>query len=498
MGTHHFRLPPPEIVTPPPDVRKGYIVGPDRIPCRTLVEFRPGLLLCHRDTNESGKFHVPWPVPRQGVPILATATLAERQQPYDLMVELARGRLDTLRNQLADWKTHLNLPTSPELQAKITEAQSAFAQAATRQDEPLECARLAQASLVACGEAGDIATEAYTNLLFRLRHNHTPRLPTQLACTLAGDPAKQPWSKPLREVINAARICVPWRDVAPAEGTYRWEAMDAQVNWCLAQGIVPTIGPILEFRAATLPDWLWLFQNDPQTLLDVVLDWVRQVLTRYRGKVPMWRLVGRVGTPKSLGLSEEEQIEFTARILQVARTVDPNAQSIVEFDRPWAEWLGSTQATHQLGPLHLGDYLARSDLGLGGVGLEVAPGYGPPGSHLRDLLEFSRLLDLFALLNLPLHITFAIPSGSDYDPAGNGSSVQAGQWPSPPDPSLQRRWASRWIALAIAKPFVKSVCWQAVRDDASELYPNSGLLAANGAPKPILNWLKKLRTDHLA
>ena len=86
----------------------------------------------------------------------------------------------------------------------------------------------------------------------------------------------------------------------------------------------------------------------------------------------------------------------------------------IGVDRPWAEWMGSSH--FQLGPLHLCDYLLRADIGLSGVAIEISPGYSPPGSHLRDLFEFSKLLDLYSLLNVPLHIWMALPSAQGPTP----------------------------------------------------------------------------------
>ena len=140
-------------------------------------------------------------------------------------------------------------------------------------------------------------------------------------------------------------------------------------------------------------------------------------MTRYRGKVPVWHLVHRAGRRASSSASpRRSRSGSTARVIQVARQADPTAQLTIGVDRPWAEWMGSSP--FQLGPLHLADYLVRADLGLAGIALEIAPGYSAPGSHLRDLFDFSRLLDLYALLNLPLHIWIVLPSSAAARPAG--------------------------------------------------------------------------------
>ena len=169
---------------------------------------------------------------------------------------------------------------------------------------------------------------------------------------------------------------------------------------------------------------------------------------------------------------------------------------MVELDRPWAEWMGTSD--FQLGPLHLADELVRAELGIAGVGLEIAPGFGGPGSHLRDLLEFSRLLDLYALLNLPLYVSLALPSAAEPDPqAEDAAQVEPGQWPRMPDEALQAEWAARWVALAAAKPFVRAVTWLHVGDAAPHLYAHSGLFRRDESPKPALARLKAFREAYL-
>ncbi len=183
------------------------------------------------------------------------------------------------------------------------------------------------------------------------------------------------------------------------------------------------------------PDWLWLWEGDFETISGLVADFVRQAVSRYRGKVPLWNVVHRAASGEILGLTEEEQVRIAARAVQIARQTDPSAQLTIGVDRPWAEWMGSSH--FQLGPLHLCDYLLRAELGISGVAIEIAPGYSTPGSHIRDLFELSKLLDLYSLLNVPLYLWMAFPSADGPDPnAEPGIRVETSQWPVLPERSL--------------------------------------------------------------
>jgi hypothetical protein len=497
MGVLKFRLTSPELASRFPELRKAYVTGLDRTPSRLGVELRNDLMTCHRDSNESGRLFVPWPVEGSGTPIVGTATLAERPEPYNLAVELARGKLNEVRNQLAEWR-QMGLRTPAELDRTISEAHRAFVRAAVSGDDPEGSFAAAQASLAAIWEAGDLLMETYTDQVLKTRLN-AAKLPTALGCALDGDPKSAPWATTYRACFNAARVGSPWKVLAPTEGQYRWDDFDAQLDWARRHKLQIKAGPLLEFRPAALPDWIWLWEGDFDTILGLVVDLVRQAVQRYRGKVPVWNLVHRPASSDFLGLSEEEQIRIAARAVQVARQVDPGAQYIIGFERPWAEWMGSSP--FQLGPLHLADYLVRADLGLAGIALEIAPGYSAPGSHIRDLFDFSKLLDLYSLLNLPLHIGLVLPSSSEPDPRADPSvRVEASQWPGPVTEMTQANWGAKWISLAVAKPFVRSVTWLQASDAAPHLFPHGGLFRADPkqSPKELVDWLKDFRRKILA
>ncbi|HEV3311756.1 MAG TPA: endo-1,4-beta-xylanase [Chloroflexota bacterium] len=496
MGVLKFRLPPNEANRLEPDYRKAYITGLDRTPGRLAVELRNGVMTCTRESTESGRLFVPWPIEGFGMPLIGTATLAERPAPYTLAVELARGKLNDIRNQLSDW-LQLGLRSTPQLEKTLGAAQKAFVVAATTADRAVECVQAAQASLDAATAAGDLLIDAYTSQILQSRLSSTSRLPTHLGCVFEEPAQRAPVVLDWPGTFNMMQVSVPWAQIAASEGQYRWDILDSQLSWARRAGMAVEVGPVVEFRYGALPDWLSLWEGDSETIGGMVADFVQQVVQRYRGRVPLWHLVHRPASSDILGLTEEEQIRITARAIQVARQADPGAQLAIGIDRPWADWMGASH--FQLGPLHLCDYLLRADLGLSAVTIEVAPGFSPPGSHMRDLFEFSKLLDLYSLLNVPLCVWMALPSALGPDPLADPSvTVEAHQWPRSLDENLQAAWGAKWLALAVAKPFVRSVSWLQSSDATPHLYPHAGLLRADQTAKPLLSWMKLLRKETLA
>src|SRR5262245_5285368 len=103
MGTITFLLPPdlsPEAANELE--RSGMLGGQDTMPYPAQVVVEPDRLLVHRAMEESGYVIAPWAINGAGLVMTATPTVIERPQPYQLQLELARGKVNQVRGQAAD------------------------------------------------------------------------------------------------------------------------------------------------------------------------------------------------------------------------------------------------------------------------------------------------------------------------------------------------------------------------------------------------------------
>ena len=194
-----------------------------------------------------------------------------------------------------------------------------------------------------------------------------------------------------------------------------------------------------------LPDWLYLFADDFESVLDFVSSFVRAAVERYRGKVDYWICAGRLSAAEVLTLSEQERLRLVARTVELVRSLDPDTPALVSFDQPWAEYM--RQRESDLPPLHFADTLVRAGLGLGGLMLEINVGYWPGGTLSRHPLEFNRQLDTWSLLGLPLWVSVSAPSGHDEDPlAQHKTAIPLTSW----TPAGQQAWVARFVPLLLA------------------------------------------------
>jgi hypothetical protein len=484
MGLMRFIVHPESILADWPEIYRGYLCGADGRVFATRIEVEGNTVLCRRTTSESAKFYVGWPISGYGRPVTGTASLPEREEPYLLAVELARGKIVQIRNQASQWEV-AGMVMPADFAEPSAEAHRLFARAASSQDRPQEASRLADEALRLACVAADRLTLSYAQQSLAGRQKRYPQLPALLGCELGGQPPPPDAEELFLKTFSAAAVRCSWVDIESAEGDYNWDVVDRQLAWCEAHKLEIRAGSLIDLGPGGLPSWLANWEHDILNVQSFVCDFAETTITRFLGRIGWWEVVARANSGGALTLNEEHRLTLTARVLDVARQVDDEAQLLIRVDQPWGDYQARGQ--HRLSPLQMTDALIRSGIGLAGVNLEIACGYLPRGSALRDLLEVSRLIDLWSILQVPLHITLACPSSALPDPhASPLHEVDAHLWSAPPDESRQAQWLNQCLRLLTAKPAVASVTWGAFSDAMPHEFPHAGLLRGDGSPKPAL------------
>lgn len=494
MGVMRFFVQPETLLRDWPEVHRAYLSGHDQTVWPTRIELQGNQLLCRRQCNDSGKLHVAWPVAGFGRPVVITASLPERASPYILAVELARGKLVQVRNQIAAWQAvGMTVPTG--FLPLHREAHRLFARAAGMQETPLQASELAQQSLELEFQAAEVLMKSYTKQRLESRQRQYPALPTALGCGLGHALPTSQGQALFPGAFNAASIPLEWRFIEPTEGNYRWDAYDAQVDWCQANGLVIRGGPLLDLAPQGMPDWLSNWENDYWNLLSFVCDFVETCITRYMGRIRNWEITARGNTGGALNFTEEQRLTLTAKVLEVARNVDEEGQFVVRIDQPWGEYQARGQ--HRLSPIQFADALVRAGLGVSAINLEIAVGYAPRGSAPRDLLDFSRMIDHWSALGIPLQVTLAFPSGQEADPRVNTDlEVPAGLPPGTYTEQSQAEWVNQHLPLLLAKPSVVAIYWTHFTDATLHRFPHAGLISGEGKPKPALERIESFRKQY--
>jgi len=490
MGLMRFIVVPPDRITQEL-VEQAYLCGPDRVPWHVEVSPQENELWLERSASDSGCLHVPWVVEGYGQLMLSTPTLRERPEPYYLPLELARGKLSQVQNQLADWQAAgLEVPST--VLESLREGIRWFGQAACSERESGSSVAAAERALVLALRSAEALVAAYTEQALGIRR----RLGNRITTVLGADLGQAPWDEyaatQFRLTFSAAKVPMVWREVETGEGQYAWDVTDRQVRWCRSAGLAVCAGPLVNFDRTAVPDWLQVCEGDFESILAFATDYIQAAVKRYRGQVDYWHCVGRANRGDVLSLSEEEEIRVAARAIEVARAHDPKTPILISFDQPWGEYLSRTPKDFT--PLQFADMLLRAGLGLTGIGLEINVGYWPEGSPLRDPLEFSQAIDYWSLLGAPLFVMLTYPSSPGADPlAQRKTRLPPGNW----TPGGQQSWVDRYLPVLLAKPLVQGIFWNQSRDWEPHPFAHGGLFDLQRHPKPVLRHLASIRQAHL-
>jgi hypothetical protein len=481
MGVMRFIVHPTELFADWPEVHRAYLNGIDQAAWPTRIEVSGNEILCRRQNSDSGKLNIAWPVPGFGRPVLTTASLPEREKPYILAVELARGKIVQVRNQLAIWQA-AGMQVPVEFGPLHREAHHFLAQAVALQHAPAQASEIAQRAITRECQAAEILMRSYIGQRLEVRHRQYQRLPTILGCSLGDSPLAPAQYAQFLDAFGGAAIPLQWRWIEPEEGDYRWETYDAHVDWAIENKLLVRGGPLVDLSANGLPKWLSQWEHDYWNLQSFVCDFIETVMARYVGRIRIWEIVARPNAGGALALTEENRLTLVAKILEIGRQVDPESQFLIRIDQPWGEYQARGQ--HKLSPMHFADALVRAGMELSAINLEIGVGYRPIGSPSRDLIDFSRLIDQWSLLGLPLQVTLAFPSGAGADPHQTTDlEVETQAWKSPPSEEVQARWIEDYLPLLLAKPTVLAVFWNHLSDAQPHRFPHAGLIRADGMPK---------------
>jgi hypothetical protein len=472
-------------------IDRAYLSGLEQVPWQSRLQWTADCLSIERGEGDSGRLHIPWKVEGFGELVLSTAVLIQREEPYLLEVELARGTIGHVSDQAAEWQViGLALPTA--VTGRLSKAIHLMGRAATTQHDPAAAVECAEQALATALEAGIGLGACYTQKALEVRHRQTPKLPTLFGAHLGATVPDDKVAGMLQATFNAGMVPMTWRGVEANEGGYHWETPDRQIDWCRSRGLGVCGGPLLQFDPAGLPDWLYLWQGDYAGLTSFAAEYVKQAVTRYRGKVDLWLCAARMNVGEALSLAENERLGLAIRTLEITRSLDPDAQAAICFDQPWAEYM--SRQSQDLSPLQFAEALIRAGLGLKGIGLEINYGYHPRGTLPRDIVEFGRHLDRWGMLGLPLYLMLTLAGDDCDDPRARVATKPfSGGWLA----EGPKAWVKRFVELALAKPYVHGIFWNQLLDSEPHDYPHGGLFDAAGRPKLVLGALASLRLAHL-
>ncbi|QDT65796.1 hypothetical protein [Calycomorphotria hydatis] len=394
-------------------LESAYFITVESIVLPTTVYRQDGIVHMERPGEGSVRLMMPWPVPEHGELVLCTGSLMQREKPYLLAVELARGKLVQLRDQISTWQmTGFEVPE--DAAKTLSETHHTFAIAACRQDQQEEASVAAMKSISQTVAAMNQFIDAYTgqHLQAVKERTTTKGLPIAVLAELNKVPPEVT-AKSLANQLSAARIDFAWCKVEPdeADGERNWETIDERLAWSEAGRLPVMGGPLLDFGPNGMPKRISAWTKDLANMQSFVCDYVESAISRYAGRIRRWEIATNTATGGGLDINEEQRLILTARALELATQIDRDADFFLRVDHPWGDYLARGQ--HRVSPMQFVDALVRSGIQLRGLTLEYSPNGAEDGDARRDAIEISRLVDHWARFGLPIILSIRMPAESD-------------------------------------------------------------------------------------
>ena len=415
--------------------------GYDLTPIPTTQTVDGDRLVIDRDTADSGHITCPWPVPGQGTPVLMSTTLRERPEPYSFLVELVRGKVNQVRTQVAEWES-AGLEITTEEAAQSRAITKAFGEIALRavDGEPVN---QVDDLLADAYQFGERMTGRFNALLMSSRIEDSGPPTTRLGASVSSVPGPEATAA-YKKAFNAVRLVPSWKSIEPTEARCVWDEFDAVVDWAEDAGLAISIGPLIDLTAGSCPDWLAQWDGDLPSLAAFVCDFVETIISRYRERVNDWQIFAGLNHRDVMNLTEDDRLRLAARLLESARQSAPEALLGMSIALPWGDYLVTDEYTYS--PLVFADTLLRGGFSIATVELELLTGHGPRASLPRSVLDTYRLLDLFALLGVPLELRLGRETDEASEPAA---------------PKCSPGWVSGVLDLGVSVQQVEAIYWAA-------------------------------------
>jgi hypothetical protein len=482
------------------DLQGAHGIGAEGVPTRVECHFADGKLrVSSRGTGPVG-LALLWPVEGFGKVLLETTRLPGRQKPYNLNVEIARWRLQRVLSKREEWGL-LTYPGSEQFNGRIEKAEALFIQALQKLNDPPAAAALADEALTLAMWAGEQMAGFHGEAFLARRKQNTRIPPALLGAHVDIFSLTDSYRAALKQTCGLAVLPFSWKTIEPKEQEFQLDGLESWAKYLTAQNIAIKAAPLVCLSERYVPDWLFIWEHDFEALRDLVYEHVRTLVGRFGKHVRYWGAVCGLNRYNCLNLTFDQLIELTRITAQAVKKVDPKASVVIDLVQPWGEYYARGPRT--IPPQLYVDFVGQSNVPFDAIGLEILMGVGHEGYYVRDLLQISSLLDKFANLGKPIHVSAVqVPSATAPDNwdhwRGARSAADGGTWRAAWNENLQAQWLEAFYTIAASKPFVECICWRDLADYEGHFLPHGGLMHNNLAPKAAYHALTNFRSRYLA
>lgn len=468
------------------ELRGAYLFGVDGVPFRLAdgLVFKNGLIECVKRNVEAAGLAFLWPVEGFGEVLLATTRLQDRVRPYNLNVELARGKLMGITTKREDWAV---FEENSNLADIGREAQELFIESLQQISDASNASVLADKSLQKAMVFAEQLAGRHAELLLETKLKGGGFSRHCFGCYVGpGQMGNGKYVEKLLGMFDFVTIPVNWAEIEARRGSYDFSKVDACIKALAKKKVAIGAGPLLRFSKGYLPKWLLAGDKSFERIREAAYEFVSKVVKRYSKRVHAWRVVSGLNGLNHFRFSFGQILEMTRAATLAARAADAKSLKLIEILYPWGEYYATTPDT--IPPLVYVDMVMQSGINFDAFGLGLAFGRDAAGMHVRDMMQVSAMLDCFSSLNKPVHITAVAVPGRV-----GGSVQRGGVWRKAWDQAVQAEWVEQFYKIALGKPFVDTVTYSMLSDNDPGEIAYGGLLTEKLEAKKSFQTLHRLR-----
>lgn len=483
-------VPPAEL-----DLSTAYLVGSDSVPIRGEFVYSDGEIVCRKRAAGPAALTLLWETKGFGTVMLETTRLPERDEPYVLNLELARGRVMRVMQKREEWGI-FDLADLATVNEKSTEARDLLLEAITHQADPAKASEFGDRCLELILPISEQAALAHADLLLqrRIATRNFPRgafgIRVEHSLTL------ESYRRALVPNADFVRMPMWWKVIEPQEQQFNWHPVDEWMEYLRRARMPVVAGPLVHFAEVAIPEWLYIWEHDYETVRDLMYEHIERVVGRYGPQVALWNVLSGLHVNAQFSFTFDQLMDLTRMAVGLVKKVHSQARTMIELTQPWGEYYAANQRS--IPPMLYADMIVQSGIQFDVFGVQLKFGLPREGCWQRDLFQVSSLLDRFSTLGKPVMISaMQVPSSPPEVVPGVGSSP--GTWRRPWSDALQAKWLEAITDIALSKPYVEAVCWQDLVDMpakqlvAAQSVPFGGLTTADLSPKAALRTWASLR-----
>lgn len=486
-------------------LRRAFFATWGRVPSRSRVVIDDGILSVSSEIRGTGTVHVPFPHSRLGVVLQSTDTLAERERPYNLLKELARGSLGRILRRSFEWQMFGFRP-SPRLKSSISKAIREFSILATMDEDSSEINLLALGTIDKLNGIIMQLGEQYVEQSLTARTRLATKLPIILGVDMNEHPAPEsvprfkPYATALKDVFHTINVTPSWREIETEPGEFNWERLERRLSVTRQYGFRGVLGPIIQFERNAIPSWVLDSLDTGEDISSHAVHYARFLAERFGNDVETWVLASNLNSQSILSCPVLRAIQAVREIAETMRDCGINRPLLIGIEQPWGDYhIGSEQNIPIVG-------IAESFVNckeIDGILLEINLGLSRNCTLPRDPIMLGSLIDQWSHLGKKIYVSLSIPSELGSNPSITDEYIGLSfEWTR----KIQQEWIHRYLPMLISKRSVYGIIWNQLEDDIGTMdehgvvqrHPSfSGLFDLRGKFKPAFRKITSIRNTFL-